>query len=174
MSGLGAWTTLGGLWLLTGLGVALALSRQGHPTMTVALAVPFWPLLAALLGTPEARAGSDAALDRLERTLGEFGEPADLAPLRRALVEAEARVARVDRVLAEERGAAPPEALDELVAARNRSAAEIEAVLEEIARLRIRIGLRALDGAPLRTRLADLAGRVRALDEVAAIIDPRA
>jgi hypothetical protein len=168
-----AWTALLILWLAVGIGVAGMLAHRGHPAPTVLAAVPCWPLLAPLLGPAAPSASATHALDRLQAALAEHGDPADLGPLRAALHDAELRLTRVDRVLAEEAGAAPPEALAELGAARARTAQEIDAVLAEVARLRIRIGLRALEGAPLTARLADLAARVRAADEVAAIIGPR-
>lgn len=171
------WALLGCLWILVGVAVAGMLARQGHPPTTALAAIPCWPLLATLLGEQEGGGAVSAALDRLERALADHGEPVDVEPLRRALLDAEARIRRLDRVLAEERGSAPAEAIAELVAARARTASEIEAVVAEVARLRIRIGLRALgpdalEHAPLSARVADLASRVRALDEVAAMIPP--
>jgi len=54
--------------------------------------------------------------------------------------------------------------------ARAAAAAQIEAVLDGVAQLRLQIGLRALAGnsVPVQERLRDLRGRLAAIDELEA------
>ncbi len=170
------WSLTLAAWVLVGAGVAVALVRQGHPTATVLAAVPCWPLLLPLLGgAPNpAPTGPNAArihttLDRLVRGFEERGEasPADLAPLRQSLLRADGRLARFDRLIDDAHDAQAAD-LDRVRAARSETAAEIDTVLAELVRLRVQLGLASLtaDPGPLKERLAHLAARVEAAEEL--------
>ncbi len=168
------WSLVGTAWLLVGVAVAAALVRQGHPAATAAAAVPCWPLLVPLLGSAPTRTGPTAArihttVDRLGRAWQDGVDhlPVDLAPLRQSLLRADGRLARFDHLLADATDAQPAD-LDRLRAARADTAAEIEAVLAELVRLRVQIGLASLtaDRGPLQDRLRELAARVGAHDEL--------
>lgn len=179
-----SWMLVLGVWLLVGVGVAAALQRRGEPTATLLAAVPCWPVFLPLFTPGEPRLGEGgpyapriaAAFAALAETLREEPEPVDcdLDGLRGAVRRADRRIARVDRLLAE--AEAHPEAgvqaqVAALRAARLRAAEEIEAVLAEVVRIRIQVGMVALhqEATPVRTRLAELAVRVRALEELNAV-----
>jgi hypothetical protein len=119
------------------------------------------PLLANAGGGPYAGriAAAFAAL------AGADLDPVALARVRDALLRADARVALVDRMLAE---LGPDPEAARLVEARARAADEIEAVLRGVAQLRVQLGLVALAGdtAPARRAMAELAARVGALEEL--------
>ncbi len=174
-----AWLALGAAWLVVGLGVAVALARRGEPTPTAAAALLFWPLLApTLLAAPTSDRVRDA-FDRLRDALRDAGEPVppDLDALRATLIAAEARLARIARLVAEEPDAAPAE-VAALREAHARAAAELDAVLAEVGRVRVQLGLASLAGdtAAVRARVGDLLARARTLHEVAelrAILPPR-
>ncbi len=180
------------LYLAAGAGVALALSRRGHPAATAVSALAIWPLLLSLTRRgPAARAPAGPMSGRIaacfEATFEALADAGDAAPLGReelagllaALQRADARLAAVDRLLA--RGALPdsadPGVRDSALAlrqARARSAGEIEAVLAGVLQLRLQIGLLALagDDRAARQRLAELRDRARALEELTPIPSP--
>lgn len=178
MSGLG-WGLVATAWVLVGAGVAGLLLRQGQPGPTALAALACWPLLLPLLAGVRPSGGPygtriDEALDRLDRALREVGEPLpeDVRALGRALHQADARVARFDRLRLDAADAEPIDRLA-LEQARARAAAEVEAVLAEVVRMRVQVGLAALaEGAPLRARLVELSARVGGVGEAAAIGSP--
>lgn len=168
---------LGLVYLLVGAGIGGNLLRRGLPRGAAASALVAWPLL---LGSADGRAaGRGPYAARIHRGLadlqGALTEPAvsglveaeELQSVLRALLAADARVAVVDGLLADP---AIREATDgpRLAAARERAGAEIEAVLKGLVQLRVQLGLVALAGetAPVRSRLAELGARVKALDEL--------
>lgn len=168
------WSLAAAGWLVLGGLVAVALVRQGHPAPAALAAVPCWPVLLPLLvgRAAPARGGPHAdrihlTLDRLARACREHGEALDLAPIRTSLGRADARLARFDLLLADAADARPAD-LDRLRAARAETEADIEAVLAELVRLRLHLGLAELsaDRGPLRGRLAELAARVGSWEEV--------
>lgn len=183
--------TLGlfGAYLGAGAMVAAAFARQGADRSTVGTAVVAWPFLVHLLWgadvRPEAPRGPtrdaiDQAFVRLDDAVRRGGGLAaegvvDLVALRDALHAADARLAVVDRILAEDRDAPDQgplaESLARLRTRRDRAADEISAVLGEIARLRVQLGIQTLSGdtVPLRDGLRGLIARARALDEVEAL-----
>ncbi|TNE88786.1 MAG: hypothetical protein EP330_13425 [Deltaproteobacteria bacterium] len=168
-----------------GAGVGARLSRDGHSSATTASALAAWPLLLPLLGEappPVRRAPGSGpfasrihtAFARLEEALGdpasaELPWDAEVGALRDVLLSADTRLALVDRLLddevEDEEVARSREALAE---ARERAAAEIEAVLSGVSQLRLQVGLLALQGEalPVTERLRELAARAGALDEV--------
>jgi len=114
--------------------------------------------------------GIDGALRALAQTLSdpvarEVGAVADLSGLREALHAADARLALVDRVLAD---APEGPATGEVRAARARGEQAIRDVLDEVQQLRLQVGMAAVDGGAeaLAERLADLSARARTLAEV--------
>ncbi len=183
--------TLGlfGAYLGAGATVAAALARQGAARSAVSTAVVAWPFLVhqlwAVEDRPEPPRGPtrdaiDRAFVRLDDAVRRGGGlPADgvvdVYALRDALHAADARLAVVDRILAEDREGLDEgplaESLATLRARRDRAAAEINAVLGEIARLRVQLGIQALSGdtVSLRDGLRGLIARARALDEVEAL-----
>lgn len=164
------------LWLAVGAVVGALLAEQGHPTGSIAVAAFAWPLMAPLLTSDRARkrgpmaARIDHAIDRLKDSLADqrFHSPVDLDSARASLHRIDARLARVDRMLAE--GDLPAADVATLQRARSDAEAGIIAVIEEMGRLRVRAGLAALaaDAGPMEGRLAELTARVSALDEVSA------
>ena len=174
-------------WLALGVVVALALRSRGAGVETVVAAVVGWPLLVHQLFEGPARpappeAGPAGPLGtEIERAFAKVREVAprgdadwlgDLEVLRASLLAADARVALVDRILAEaaeDRGSASVAAsIAQLTARRARTLAEVEAVLAELVRMRVQIGIVALSGdtLPVRDGLLSLNARVRALDEM--------
>lgn len=161
-------------WLLAGLLVAALLARRSAPAGAVLGALVAWPLLVPLLGERAARGTHgeriDRALDELLATLadpaaGDVGFSGDLTGLRAALHRLDARLALVDKLLAEQPDTPSAAALHD---ARAAALADIERVLAEVAELRVQVGLVALagDGAALRSRLRELSARAAALGEV--------
>ncbi len=174
------------VYLLAGAVVGLALARRGRDAATAAGAVVAWPLLLPLLGTDRRAAGEgpmarriDEAFDALLDTLADpaaadvpFEE--DVDDLREALSRVDQRLALVDRLLVQEgESTSEPVArsVETLRRARARAASEIEAVLAEVAQLRIQVGLMALAGetVPVVDKLRELRARASALEEVAEI-----
>lgn len=167
---------------VVGLAVGVWLVRSGSPPATAAAAVVAWPLL--LQSRPRGpepepggplRVAIDRAFERLDDAAGRIGGlrpewETERAALRDALVRADARLAVVDRILAEDRDGPQSltDSLDRLRARRERSADEIALVLGEIAQMRVQMGLLALSGdaVPLRDGLRSLVARARALDEL--------
>jgi hypothetical protein len=169
-------------WLVVGLGVGAALHHRGQPTATSLSALVVWPVLLPLLwnGTTGRAMGPNAA--RIESIVGLLSETlvndpsgemyAGLTALGRALHEADARIATVERLLA-----SPTPADDhprvrraraELLAGRDRATLELNAVLAEMVELHLDVGLRELAVGPadLSLQIRSLEGRVRALYEV--------
>ena len=182
---IGAGTLTGALsaaYLVAGIVVATWLERAGQPRGAVLGALVAWPLLVPLLGGEPAPRGAgplrpriEAALRALEDTLGDPAArdvpwTADLTGLRDALIAADARLALVDRLLADAEGDASSAAA-ELRDARAERVAAIEAVLVEVQQLRLQVGVAALagDGGALAERLRELSGRARALGELTAL-----
>lgn len=183
--------SLGGVlavsYLAGGIVVAGLLERAGQPRSAVLGAFVAWPMLLPLLKAPPepaprpAAAGPyhqriDAVLASLAETLAdpaatEVPLSCDLDVLRRSLFAADARLALVDRLLADPTG--PEGGLDRSLArlreARAKSAAAIEAVLVELLQLRLAVGVVALAGesTELRDRLRELSARASALGELA-------
>jgi hypothetical protein len=169
-------SVLGVLYFGIGGAVAWQLHRQDPSLGVTAGALVAWPVFLPLLApasTPVSSGPMQGAIDEvfcaLRTTLRDPAVvdvpwEADLQGLQAALVRSDERLALVDRLLAEETGGARGELED----ARARSVAEIQAVLDEVVQLRIQIGLAALagDNGSVRDQLAELLGRVRALDEV--------
>jgi hypothetical protein len=179
-------------YLLTGVLVGAGLARRGQPSATALSALAMWPLLVPLLreapepAQPRLSPGPfapriDAALDALATIATEAdgdvagADLADLGGLRQALRRADHRLARVDRFIASEvaapedlRSEGAQRQLEALRAARVHAAAEIEGVLDQVAELRLQIGLVALSGGDDRVReqLAAIQSRIAALDEV--------
>lgn len=164
-------------YLAVGLTMAVRLHRDGR-TATAAAAVFTWPLL--LEASPEPvrrRAGPSAGaihqgLADLRRALDEPGvdglfDESDVARIEAALYAADARVGTVDRLLADAAVRETSEG-ERLQAARDRAAAEVEAVLRGLIQLRVQLGLVALAGetGPVRDRLQELSARLTALEEV--------
>ena len=165
-----------GLYLLLGGGFAATLRGRGHPLGTQATALVAWPLLLGLLDQSPL-AGPYA--DRIRRAVAELGaalaEPAalgitpaaDLPALQASLLQIDARIGVVDRMLADPQVLADPLG-QRLAEARGHAAAEVEGVLRGLHQLRLQVGLLALvgDTGPVRDRVADLSARVRALSEL--------
>jgi hypothetical protein len=172
-------------WVAVGVALAVALHRRGQPGATALAALVVWPVLLPLLwsaagsgaGGPNA-ARIDATLAALRGTLvADGGGEVDggLTALAGALHEADARIAKVEALLAASTPAddhpGVQRARAELAAGRDRATAEIDAVLAEIVQIHLHVGLRALAGAPgdLSLRIANLEARIRALHEVEAL-----
>lgn len=166
-------------YLVMGLVTAKRFHQDGH-TATAAAAVFTWPLLLPDTDkTPSHRASSGPhgadirdGLARLAEATRDSGcegliDDRELQGIARALNAADARVARVDRLLADPALADAPEG-DRLRAARDQAAAEIRAVLKGLVQLRVQLGLVALvgDTAPVQDRLRELTARLSALDEL--------
>ncbi|GDX83000.1 hypothetical protein LBMAG42_48110 [Deltaproteobacteria bacterium] len=175
MLGSGGWAMVVVVWLCVGLVVAAALHHRREPLSTALAAIPAWPLLLPVLlgpATSEASPRANAALERLAAALAEAGEPCALQGLREGLVAAETRLDRLDRLLAELGDAGEAE-LARVRLIRQGTASEIDAVLAEMVRLRVSIGLAALANEPraVRAQLGELVARVRALEEVNTALD---
>jgi hypothetical protein len=178
---------LGVGWVVAGVGVALVLHRRGQPAATALAALVVWPVLLPLVwASPAVAAGGpnagriEATAAAVRATLREAGGAdeallAALGGLVRALHEADARVGRVDALLAApsivEDHPGVQRARTQLVDGRRRALDEIDAVLAELVQLQLQVGLQALAGAPrdLSDRIASLEGRIRALHEVDAL-----
>lgn len=165
------------LYVLIGVGIGLGFVRQGARGAGAA-AVLAWPLMLGDLGAPGAGVGGPYAREirRGLRALHEaLAEPdaeglvpaSHLEAIEGALCDADARVARVDRLLQDADVQASPDG-ERLRSARARAAAEIEAVLKGLVQLRVQLGLVALAGetAPVREQLDALTARLAALDEL--------
>jgi len=168
------------LYLLCGAAIGVALVHRGQAAATALTAVVLWPVCLPLLtdASPPLPRGPFAdriavALAALENALtdpaaAQVASTADVAALRTALARADARLAMVDRLLAE--SGLEDDALSmRLASARAHAAGEVESVLRGAIQLRVQVGLVALAGdtLPIRDRLAQLAARARALEEVA-------
>ncbi len=171
---------IAGIWLALGLVVATALSRQGHPPPTALAAIVAWPAMIPLLGpgeTPSAGPFSPRIHSAFSALRAALTDPAlagvsdapTLAAVESALHRADARIAAVDRLLADEALAADPEST-RLREARARAATEVDTVLHQVLTLRVQLGLVALAGdtRSVRAHLSALAAQARALEEVAA------
>lgn len=174
------------LYLVSGAVTATLLHRAGHPPATTVSALAAWPLLVPLAwptgaGEPE---GPNAARIRksaeaLGRALADpatsgLATEAELHALAATLLAADARVGRVDRILAEA-DASDPALLagsERLRAARDRAQHEIAGVVSELDQLRLHAALMVLSGdtASARERVTSLVQRARAIDEVAAAL----
>ncbi len=175
MLGPGGWALVVGLWLCVGAVVAAALHHRHEPLATALSAIPAWPLLLPVLlgpATSEASPRANAALERLAAALADAGESMRLDGLREGLIAAETRLLRLDRLLLE-LGDAQEDDLARVRRLRDSTAAEISAVLAEMVRLRVAIGLAALSSEPsaVRSQLGELVARVRALEEVSPAFD---
>jgi hypothetical protein len=177
--------SLGLAYAAAGFATAALLRRQHAPLATQGVALLAWPLVVPMLwDAPLPRVADrgplagqiDAALDALEITLhdpaaGEVPIPEDTAALREALHRADERLGLVDRLLADTapHAKAVGSGVASLQQARDRAAAEIEAVLAGVMELRVQVGLLTLAGnaAPVRDRLRELRVRIGSLDEVA-------
>ncbi len=166
-----------GLWLVVGAVVAWLLVRGDMPWAWAVLALVGWPALLPLLRAPEPReerAGGPLG-EEIRRTFAALAQaqadPAAthldcddaLGALQSALLRVDARLAVVDDILAD----GGPE-LGPLKEARERALAEVRAVLGGVSALRVQVGLLTLAGdrTPVREQLAELQGRVAALEEV--------
>jgi len=167
------------LYLAAGVLTAMRLEQRHRPRGAVVGALVAWPLMLPLLadGVPVTARGPmsdriDAALRSLGQTLADpaardVGADADLSGLRLALHAADARLALVDRVLAD---APEGPATGEVRAARARGEKAIVGVLDEVQQLRLQVGMAAIAGGSelLSRRLAELSARAGALAEVRA------
>jgi hypothetical protein len=199
------WATLALGYLGLGSVMAWHLSRNGHGLGTATSALACWPLLLGLINRPPPRGSLDdlelgpraelgskrAQIDACMRALAEgLAETVDadgrspalidarqLVSLRAALHRADARIARVDRLLRETEGARErvvdaglDAALARLRGARDHARAELEAVLANLLQLRVQLGLFHLAGEsePVRERLVELESRLTALVELSA------
>jgi hypothetical protein len=165
------------LYLAAGVATAMRLEQRHRPRGAVVGALLAWPLMLPLLGdtAPIAARGPmadriDASLRSLAHTLADpaaqdVGAVADLSGLRTALHAADARLALVDRVLAD---APEGPATGEVRAARARGERAIVGVLDEVQQLRLQVGMAAIAGGSdlLAERLAELSARAGALAEV--------
>lgn len=172
MQALAGWSAFLAVWLAVGLVIGILLERQGHPREVAVLSLAFWPMTLSRFGA--VRSGPMA--ERIDRALARLGEvfgPSgpDLDAVRRALHRIDGRLARVDRILAEEADL-PESELRALRQARDAAAAGIASVLDDLARLRVRAGLAALesDSGPVAARLAEIGARIDALDEVGGML----
>ncbi len=170
---------LGLVYLAAGVATAALLEQRQRPRGAVIGALVAWPLMLPLLSgepTPVGRGPMseriDATLRALAQTLAdpaarELGAEADLSGLRTALHAADARLALVDRVLAD---APEGPATGEVRAARAQGERAILGVLEEVQQLRLQVGIAAIAGGSelLAERLSELSARARALAEVRA------
>jgi hypothetical protein len=175
-----------GAYGLVGAGVAWHCRRQAMGWATALGALVCWPLLLTAFGRTETRslgplgpriARSVAALRSTleDPAAAPVDGPDDLEGLVSALGRADERLALVDRLIESVTPERTPasgalaQSLADLQRARANVAAEVEAVLEGLAQLRIQIGLRSLagDGVPVRERLRDLRARLAAVDELA-------
>jgi len=183
---------LGLAYLVIGAGVAMGLSRRGHPPGMAVSAVAVWPLLAPLLQAAPGPTGSGPMAERIRACFvalaasaaeaGGAGLPrAEMAGLMTSLYRADERLAMVDRLLENDglsqleaagaggdRGAELRRSLETLRTARSHAAGEIEAVLAGVLQLRVQLGIQALAGdrQPVRERLQEMTARVHALEEV--------
>ena len=162
---------LGAAYLAAGAGVALTLKRRALAPATVVSALLCWPLYLGLLNERAARSGPGPLAARIRQAFDAL-KKADIDlteadALRTALEDADARLAKVDHLLAEDLGYSG-HVLDQLKSARDDSADEIEAVLNAVLELRLQAGLLELAGdtAPVARRLRELRGRVEALHEI--------
>ena len=166
-----AWVAIGGL-------TAAALARRGQPPETYLSALVAWPVLLPLLGEAAATAAGpfatriDTCFQALRAALTDPGAAGvvsaeELTLLKASLRRADARIAMVDRLLAEDGLRADPLAL-QLERARGFAVDEVEAVLRGVVQLRVQVGLLALAGdtVPVRRRLGELTARVRAVEEL--------
>lgn len=162
-------------YVAAGGGVAWRLYRQDPSWTVLAGALVAWPVFLPLLtdASPTTRGPLAGRIDQefgsLTRTLAdpsveEVPWAADLTALRSALERSDERLALVDRLIDQ----SPPGSASDLIEARNRSAAELGGVLDEVVQLRLQIGLAALAGdrGAVRARLTALLDRAAALDEV--------
>ncbi|MFT4623232.1 MAG: hypothetical protein ACI8PZ_001888 [Myxococcota bacterium] len=163
-------------YLIVGGITGLALGRAGHGSSLAVSALAVWPLLLPLVGAPPAAVTPPGPYsERIGRTFASLrsvlSDPAavdvpwvaDLDGLEESLMVADARLALVDRLLADAGSEGGP-----LRAARHAAGREIEAVIDEVLELRLQVGLVALAGhaLPVRDRLRELVARARALHEV--------
>ncbi len=147
-------------WAGAGVVVAALLLRRGHGALLAWTALVAWPvLLAAAARAPgPLTAEIDARFAALRVALREadVAAPADLAVLHAEMREADAKLARVDRLLA----AGPPS--EAVIEARGRAADDVRAVLAELDALRADLGLALLAGSSVVVgpRLSQLKARV--------------
>ncbi|MEQ1569899.1 MAG: hypothetical protein ABMA64_29970 [Myxococcota bacterium] len=169
-------------YLALGLAVGATLARRGFPGGTAAAAIAVWPMFVPLLGAAPApvRAGPfasriDAVFGAVRQVLAETGTTEigteDLDRLQAALGRADERIAVVDGLLARPIDAShPARSLTRLTEARAHAAAEVEAVIAELAELRLQVGLLTLaGGGSVRAQLNQLQARVASLEEVARV-----
>jgi hypothetical protein len=175
-----------GAYTLVGAAVAWHARRHAMGWATAVGALVCWPLLLPAFGKrPPSSPGPLGpriadSVQALRTTLDDpaaapMDGPDDLDGLIGALYRADERLALVDRLLESvtpdrgPTGGALAQSLAELRRARAAATAEVEAVLEGLAQLRIQIGLRSLAGnsVPVRERLRDLRARLAAVDELA-------
>lgn len=161
-------------YVAVGGGVAWRLHREEPSWVVLTGALVAWPVFLPLLGGGGSASGPLGAriaqeFDALTRTLADPSVEdvpwaVDLSALRLALERSDERLALVDRLIAQ----SPPGTAGDLVSARDRSAAELGGVLDEVVQLRLQIGLAALAGdrGAVRARLTALLDRAAALDEV--------
>ena len=162
-------------WLVIGAGVGIQLERKGHPSSTAISALVVWPILMSLINTiPTATGPFSEAIQRAFQSLNlTIADPlaadvpwsGELASLHQSLIDADARLAMVDRLLSESDDSDASKGLHK---AREHAATELQAVLAGLADLRIQIGLYALEGGEqsVQAELGALQARARALSEV--------
>ncbi len=193
LAGAPAWAGAAGIYLAIGGVVGLLLARAGQPSSTAIGALAAWPLLLGMLSSEREELGEGpmstaiarafAALDALIEQQRQQGFPVawsgELGALRRAVEQADARLAVADGILADLRHGSDAtgvaEDLAALARARDRAAAELRAVLGGVQRLRIQVGLLALSeirdeaAVAVRQHLEELHARARAIEEISSL-----
>jgi hypothetical protein len=167
-------------WIGVGLGVAAVLHKQGHSVPTAISALVAWPALLPVLGSGVESTGAGPYSARIaqafaalrlglaEPTVAGLTDMVALAGIESSLHRADARIAAVDRLLADP-AVATDSGAERLRLARAKAAAEVETVLSQLVHVRVQLGLVALAGdtSTVRAHLSELAARARALEEVA-------
>lgn len=172
MTAAATWGVAAAAWFGVGGVVAALLRRQGAELAAIAAAVPCWPVLLPALSERRREGPYTDRVRLAARSLAQAvaeapeGLAFDLAGVERALLRADTRLARIDALLAEP-DAAAADVQATLQAARHRAAAELEGVLAEMVRLRVRLGLLDASGPGLHTELRELVSRIAVLEEVA-------
>ena len=148
------------LWVVVGLGVALALRSAGHDAVTVALSVGCWPLFVGSLDRPKDSGYGGriaAALRRVTESASAAGADAgELDTLRQGLLDASARLSRIDALLRDD----PDE--PELLERRRATVRGLDAALADLSAIRLQFSLMSVDGVEASCRPAEALDALRA------------